>query len=74
MPEQISQKPPTRLTGLIANVHRLATGRELELTDALPYFGDPKRLASVVAQSGVPADPAKRRKLDMLLSESRHGL
>jgi hypothetical protein len=39
------QMPAPRLSGLLSDVHRLATGRELQLNDALDYFGDPKRLA-----------------------------
>ena len=68
------QTPPHRLSGLLADVPRLATGRELQLNDALDYIGDPKRLASIVKRSGVLAVPSKRRKLEALLSESRHGV
>jgi hypothetical protein len=66
--------PTPRLSGLLANVHRLATGGELQLDDALDYFGDPRRFASVAAQSGVLADLSKCRKLEALLMESRHGI
>ena len=66
--------PAPRLSGLLANVHRLASGRELQLNDALDYFGDPKRLALVVARSGILADLSKRRKLQALVSESPHGV
>jgi hypothetical protein len=68
------QTPTPRLSGLLADVHRLATGRELQLKEALDYFGDPARLTSVVERSGVLAAPSKRRKLEALLSESRHGV
>jgi hypothetical protein len=66
--------PAPHLSGLLADVHRLATGRELELNDALKYFRDPARLTLVVERSGVLANPAKRRRLEALLSESRHGV
>ena len=56
-----------RLSGFLANVHRLATGRELKLTDALKYFRDPARLTLIVERSGVLADPSKRRRLEALL-------
>jgi hypothetical protein len=72
-PHQI-QTPAYLLSGLLADVHRLATGRELQLKDALKYFRDPARLRLVVERSGVLADPSKRRKLKALLSESRHGV
>ena len=36
------QMPAPRLSGLLSDVHRLATGREFQLNDALDYFGDPK--------------------------------
>lgn len=68
------QTPAPRLSGLFGDVHRLATGRELQMKDALDYFGDPKRLASIVEPSGVLAVPSKRRKFEALLSESRHGV
>lgn len=66
--------PAPRLSALLAKVYRLATGRELQLDDALDYFTDPKRLASVVARSGILADLSKRRKLEALLAEPRHGV
>jgi hypothetical protein len=62
-----------RLWNLFARVHELATGRDLQMEDAVNYFGDPKRLASVVERSGILDNPAKRRKLEMLLSERRDG-
>ncbi len=68
------QTPTPHLSGLLADVHRLATGRELPLSDALDYFGDPKRLVLVAARSGILADLSKRRKLEALLSEPRHGV
>jgi|HubBroStandDraft_5_1064220.scaffolds.fasta_scaffold1235362_2 hypothetical protein len=74
MPRLRIQMPAPRLSGLLSDVHRLATGRELQLNDALDYFGDPKRLASIVERSGVLAVPSKRRKFESLLSESRHGV
>jgi hypothetical protein len=69
-----TQTPVPRLSGLLADVHRLATGRELQLSDALDYFGDPKRLASIVEGGGVLAVPSKRRKLEALLSEPCDGV
>jgi hypothetical protein len=69
-----TQTPAPRLSRLVADVHRLATGRELQLKDALKYFRDPARLALVVERSGVLAVPSKRRRLKALLSESRHGV
>ncbi len=68
------QTPAPRLGGFLANVHWQATGRELQLNDALDYFGDPKRLASIVERSGALAVPSNRRKLEALLSEPRHGV
>jgi hypothetical protein len=68
------QTPAPHLSGLLADVHRLATGRELELNDALKYFRDPARLTLVVERSGVLVNPSKRRRLEALLSEPRHGI
>jgi hypothetical protein len=68
------QTPASRLSAFVSDVHRLATGRELQLNEALDYFGDPRRLASVVGRSGILADSSKRRKLKALVSESRHGV
>lgn len=62
------------LQELFREVHRLATGRELSVTEAMNYFGDPKRLASVVERSGILSDPARRRRLETMLSESRNGI
>jgi len=66
--------PAPRLSGLLANVHRLATGRELQLNEALNYFADPRRLASLVEGSGILPVPSTRRKLEALLSEWRDGV
>jgi len=74
MTRHLIQTPASRLSGFLADVHQLATGRELQLNDALDYFGDPRRLASVVARSGILADLSRRRKLEALLSESHHGV
>jgi hypothetical protein len=68
------QTPTYRLSGLAADVHRLATGREHQLNDALDYFRDPRRLASIVERSGVLADSSKRQKFESLISKSRHGV
>lgn len=68
------QTPTPHLSGLLADVHRLATGRELKLTDALRYFRDPTRLTLIVERSGVLANASKRRKLEALLSERRDGV
>jgi hypothetical protein len=59
---------------LVAEVHKLATGRELQIDEAMKYFGDPTHLASVVEQSGILDDPAKRQTFQMLLSEGCDGL
>jgi hypothetical protein len=68
------QRPATCLSGLITYVHWLATGRELQLNDALDYFRDPARLTSVVERGGILADSSKHRRLKALLTESRHGV
>jgi hypothetical protein len=68
------QRPTTLLSGLLADVHRLATGRGLRLNKALDYVGDTRRLASAVAGSRILADSSKCRKLEALLTESRHGV
>lgn len=68
------QTPTPHRSGLLADVHRLATGRELELTDALKYFRDPARLTMVVERSGILANSSKRRRLEALLSEPPHGV
>jgi hypothetical protein len=59
---------------LVAEVHKLAMGRELQIDEAMKYFGDPALLASVVEQSGILDDPAKRQTFEMLLTERRNGL
>jgi hypothetical protein len=74
MPRQRVQTQAHHLSGLLADVHRLATGRELQLQDALKYFRDPARLTSVVERSGVLSVPSKRRRLEALLSERRDGV
>ena len=74
MKRHLIQTPAPHLSGLLADVHRLATGRELELTDALKYFRDPARLAQVVERSGILANASKRRRLEALLSEPQHGV
>ena len=66
--------PAPRLWRLFAEVHELATGRELQIEEAMKYFSDPARLASVVEQSGILDDPAKCQTFEMLLSERRNGL
>jgi hypothetical protein len=66
--------PAPRLSGLLVDVHRMATGCELQLNDALDYVCDPKRLASIVERSDVLADSSKRQKFESLISESRHGV
>jgi len=48
------QTPAARLSGFLADVHQLATGRELQLNDALEYFSDPRRLASIVERERCP--------------------
>lgn len=63
----------SRLWHLFAQVHELATGRELQIDEGVNYFGDPRRLAWVVAQSGLLNDPEKRRALEMLLPDNPNG-
>lgn len=74
MPAHGSERRPCRLWQLFAEVHELATGRDLQIEDAMNYFGDPRRLASVVEQSGILDDPAKRRQLETLIGERRNGI
>lgn len=63
-----------QLSGLLADIHRLATGHELEMKDALKYFRDPARLTLVVERSGILDNSSKRRRLEALLSEPPHGV
>jgi hypothetical protein len=67
------QRLPTHLWDPFAQVHRLATGRELQIEEAVRYFGDPRRLAVVVEQSGILDDLENRQTLEILLSERRNG-
>lgn len=69
-----AERPALRLWRLFAEVHKLATGLELQIEEAVSYFSDPARLASIVDQSGVLDDPVKRQAFEMLLSERRNGL
>jgi hypothetical protein len=59
---------------LFSDVHELATGRELQIEEAVNYFGYPTRLASVVEHSGILDDPARRHTFELLLSERRSEL
>ena len=74
MPGHQAEHQPSRLWDLFAKVHKLATDRELQIEEAVKYFGDPTRLASVVEHGGILDDPAKRHELEMLLSELRNGV
>lgn len=56
------------LAGLLTAVHRLATGRPLSIEEALEYFRSPKRLATVVEQSGLLHDPRRRLQLERLIA------
>ena len=64
------------LATLVAEVHRLATGQPLTITEAREYFRNPKHLADVVRRSGLLVDRRRRRRLEQLLAveESTHGL
>ncbi len=48
----------------IAEVHRIATCRELTTEDATAYFHDPHRLAGVVLASGVMENDQRRARLE----------
>ena len=65
---------PCWLWNLFAEIHQLAIGRNIQAEEAATYFGDPKRLASVVGESGILAHPVKRRRLESLVSERFNGL
>lgn len=69
-----TERPPSRLWRLLTDVHELATGRELQIEEAVRHFGDPTRLASVVEHSRILDDPAKRHSFELLLAERRNGL
>jgi hypothetical protein len=58
-----------RLCQLIASLHRLATGKELQPDEARIYFQDPHEVASVIEASGILKDPQRRREIERLLSE-----
>jgi hypothetical protein len=60
------------LASFVAEVHRLATGRPLTITEAREYFRSPKCLADTVERSGLLNDPQRRRHLDQLLITQRH--
>jgi len=64
------------LAAFVAEVHRLATGQPLTVTEARGYFRNPKCLADVVRRSGLLVDPRRRRRLEQLLAakEPTHGL
>lgn len=55
------------LAGLLAEVHRLVTGRAITIAEARKYFRHPETLANVVRQSGLLNDPPRRRRLQQLL-------
>ena len=65
---------PCRLWNLFAEIHEPATGRDIQVEEAMTYFGDAKRLASVVEENGILANPVKRRRLESLVSERGNGL
>jgi hypothetical protein len=70
------------LASFVAEVHRLATGQPLTITEAREYFRNPRCLADTVKRSGLLSDPQRRQHLDQLLAaqghcsheESAHGL
>jgi len=57
-----------RLAGLLTEVHRLATGRTLSISEALEYFRNPHRLAVAVERSGLLHDPHRRLRLEQLIA------
>jgi hypothetical protein len=57
------------LCRLIASLHRLATGKELQPDEARIYFRDPHQLASLIEASGILRDPQKRSEIGGLLAE-----
>lgn len=63
------------LADFVAEVHRLATGQPVTITEAREYFRNPRHLADVVRRSGLLVDQ-RRRRLEQLLGveESTHGL
>jgi hypothetical protein len=67
------------LASVIAEVHRLATGRAITVAEAREYFRHPESLANVVRQSGLMNDPPRKLRLQQLLTAqqpevSAHGL
>jgi hypothetical protein len=67
------------LAGLVAAIHRLATGRAITIAEAREYFNHPESLANVVRQSGLVNDPQRRFRLQQLIAaqekeESTHGV
>lgn len=67
------------LACLVADVHHLATGGVVTITEAHEYFRHPESLANVVRQSGLLNDPPRKLRLQQLLAaqqpeESTHGL
>ena len=66
------------LSGLIAQVHRIATGHDVPLRQAGRYFHDPKELARIIRRTGALRSTRKRMALAELLSacerEARNGI
>jgi hypothetical protein len=58
-----------RLCQLIASLHHLATGKELQPDEARIYFQDPHRLALTVESGGILKDQQKRKEIERLLAE-----
>lgn len=55
------------LSGAIAKLHQIATGREITIEEAIDYFHDPARLREVLERSGSVRDPRKRLQIATLL-------
>ena len=75
----VAEQARLSLAGLVAAVHRLATGRTITIVEAQEYFRHPEALANVVRQSGLVNDPPRKLRLQQLLAtqereESDHGL
>ena len=75
----VTKQDRPNLARLVAEVHRLATGRAVTITEAREYFKNPKCLTDVVRRSGLLHDPPQRFRLQQLLvrdeqREYAHGL
>ena len=65
------ERRPCWVWNLFAEVHRLSSGRNIQVEETTTH---PKRLASVVEENGILANPVKRRRLESLVSERLNGL